>query len=306
MKNIVTKITSIIFICVLVFSGCSSQKNSDAASNTDSSNKKTLVVAASFYPMYIFALNVAKNIPNVKVIDMTKPTTGCLHDYSITTDDMKTLDGAQVFVTNGADMESFMDKVTEQMPNLKVIDSSTGIKLIKNKGDEGYNPHLWVSISNAIIQVKNIGDHLATLDPKNAQKYKTNTDVYIKKLEVERDKMHKTLDNVKNRNIVTFHEAFPYFAKEFKLNIVGVIEREPGSEPSAKELQETIEQLNKLKVKASLFAEPQYSTKVIETISQETGSKVYSLDPIVTGPMDADAYINIMDSNLKILKEALK
>ena len=256
--------------------------------------------------MYIFSLNVAKDIPNVKVIDMTKPTTGCLHDYSITTEDMKTLDGAQVFVTNGADMESFMDKVTEQMPNLKVIDSSTGIKLIKNKGDEGYNQHLWVSISNAIIQVKNIGDHLAILDPKNAKKYKTNTDLYVKKLEVEREKMHKSLDNVKSRNIVTFHEAFPYFAKEFNLNIVGVIEREPGSEPSAKELQETIEQLNKLKVKASLFAEPQYSTKAIETISKETGSKVYSLDPIVTGPMDADAYINIMDSNLKILKEALK
>ena len=137
MTNKITKITSIIFICVLVFSGCSSHKNSAEASKGVASNKETLTIAASFYPMYIFSLNVAKDIPNVKVIDMTKPTTGCLHDYSITTDDMKTLDGAQVFVTNGADMESFMDKVTEQMPNLKVIDSSTGIKLIKNKGDEG-------------------------------------------------------------------------------------------------------------------------------------------------------------------------
>ena len=117
--------------------------------------------------------------------------------------------------------------------------------------------------------------------------------------------MHKSLDNVKNRDIVTFHEAFPYFAKEFNLNIVGVVEREPGSEPSARELQETIEQVKKLKVKA-LFAEPQYPTKAIETISTETGSKVYTLDPVVTGPMDADAYINIMDSNLKILEEALK
>ena len=115
----------------------------------------------------------------------------------------------------------------------------------------------------------------------------------------------KSLDNVKNRDIVTFHEAFPYFAKEFNLNIVGVIEREPGSEPSAKELQETIEQVKKLKVKA-LFAEPQYPAKAAETIAKETGSKVYTLDPVVTGPMDADAYINIMDSNLKILEEALK
>ena len=305
MKSIGAKIASLILICVVVFSGCSSQKNSNQSSDSGDNNKKTLTVAASFYPMYIFSLNVAKDVPNVKVIDMTKPMTGCLHDYSITTDDMKTLDGAKVFVINGAGMESFMDKVTNQMPNLKVIDSSHGIQLIKSAGDEGDNPHLWVSISNAIIQVKNIGEQLAKLDPANAAKYKVNTDVYIKKLEAERVKMHKSLDNVKNRDIVTFHEAFPYFAKEFNLNIAGVIEREPGSEPSARELQETILKVKKLKVKA-LFAEPQYSAKAADTIAKETGSKVYTLDPVVSGPMDADAYINIMDSNLKVLKEALK
>ena len=304
MKNIVAKITSLILVCVVVLSGCTSQKNR-ASSSDNGANNKVMTVAASFYPMYIFALNVAKDVPNVKVISMTKPMTGCLHDYSLTTDDMKTLDGAQVFVTNGADMESFMDKVTEQMPKLKIIDSSIGIELIKSKGDEGDNPHLWVSISNAITQVKNIGGQLATLDPANAQKYKSNTDIYIKKLQVQRDKMHKSLDNVVNRDIVTFHEAFPYFAKEFNFNIVGVIEREPGSEPSAKDLQGTIEQVKKLKVKA-LFAEPQYPTKAVDTIATETASKVYTLDPIVTGPMDADAYINIMESNLKILEEALK
>ncbi|MBZ9634198.1 metal ABC transporter substrate-binding protein [Clostridium sp. FP1] len=305
MKNIRAKLTSLMIVSVMLFSGCTTQKNNEVSAGAGANNKKTLTVATSFYPMYIFSLNVAKDIPNVKVINMTKPTTGCLHDYSITTDDMKTLDASQVFVTNGADMESFMDKVTKQMPKLKVIDSSKGIKLIKGEGDEGYNPHLWVSISNGITQVKNIGEQLATIDPTNAQKYKENTDAYVVKLEAQRDKMHKSLDNIKNRDIVTFHEAFPYFAKEFNLNIVGVIEREPGSAPSAKELQETVEQVKKLKVKA-LFAEPQYPLKAVETIAKESGSKVYTLDPGVTGPMDADAYINIMNSNLKILEEALK
>jgi len=291
-------------VSVVLFSGCTSKKNNGASPDA-AINNKAVTIATSFYPMYIFSLNVAKDVPNVKVVNMTKPMTGCLHDYSITTDNLKTLDGAQMFVTNGADMESFMDKVTEQMPNLKIIDSSKGIELIKYEGDEGYNPHLWVSISNAITQVKNIGEQLSTADPSNAQKYKANTAAYILKLEAQRDKMHKSLDSVKNRDIVTFHEAFPYFAKEFNFNIVGIIEREPGSEPSAKDLQETIEQVKKLNVKA-LFAEPQYPTKAVETIARETGSKVYSLDPIVTGPMDADAYINIMDSNLKTLEEALK
>ena len=60
-----------------------------------------------------------------------------------------------------------------------------------------------------------------------------------------------------------------------------------------------------MNVKA-LFAEPQYPAKAAETIAKETGAKVYTLDPVVTGPMDADAYINIMESNLKTLQEALK
>ncbi|MDR3539526.1 MAG: metal ABC transporter substrate-binding protein [Desulfosporosinus sp.] len=306
------KVLCLIILSLLILSGCGTNKESQAtvsqasgASPVTNNTEKPITIAASFYPMYIFALNVAKDMPNVKVIDMTKPTTGCLHDYVVTPDDMKNLEGAQVFITNGAGMESFMDKVTSQMPNLKIIDSSKGIQLIKGAGDEGDNPHVWVSISNAIIQVGNIGDQLFLLDPANATKYKENTNAYIKKLEAERDKMHQALDGVKNRDIVTFHEAFPYFAKEFNLNIVGVIEREPGSEPSAKELAATIDKVNSLKVKA-LFAEPQYSTKAAETIAKETGAKVYSLDPVVTGPMDADAYINIMDSNLKSLQEALK
>jgi zinc transport system substrate-binding protein len=305
MKNIITKTITILLISVVLFSGCTSEKNSNASSGAASSDEEMMTIAASFYPMYIFTLNVAKDIPNVKVINLTKAATGGLHDYSITTNDMKTLDSAQVFVTNGADMESFMDKVTEQMPSLKVIESSKGIGLIKREGDGGDNPHVWVSISNAITQVKNIGEQLATLDPNNAEKYKVNTEIYIKKLEVQREKMHKSLDTIVNRDLVTFHDAFPYFAKEFNFNIVGVIEREPGSAPSARELRETVEQVKKLKVKA-LFAEPQYPAKSAETIATETGIKVYTLDPVVTGPMDADAYINIMDSNLKILEEALK
>ena len=285
-------------IGALIFSGCGKKV-------TEINQTKITTIATSFYPMYIFTLNVAKDIPNVKIINMTKPTTGCLHDYTVTPDDMKNLEGAQFIVVNGAGMESFMDKVVQQFPRLKTIEASKGIQLIKGQGDEGDNPHLWVSISNAIMQVKNIENQLSALDPENAVKYKTNTDVYIKKLEAQRDKMHQILDGVKRRDIITFHEAFPYFAKEFNINIAGVIEREPGSEPSPRELADTIKIVKELKVKA-LFAEPQYPAKAVDTIAKETGVKVYTLDPGVIGSMDADAYINIMEQNLKTLQEALK
>ena len=295
----------LLMIGALALSGCGTKTNDATQESASQSAVKTTTIAASFYPMYIFTLNVAKDIPDVKVIDMTKPTTGCLHDYTVTPDDMKNLEGAKYLIINGAGMESFMDKVVQQFPDLKVIESSKGIPLIKGDGDEGDNPHVWVSISNAMQQVRSIGDQLAALDSAHADQYKKNADTYVKKLEAEKEKMHKALDGIKNRDIVTFHEAFPYFAQEFKLNIAGVIEREPGSEPSPQELADAIAQVKALNVKA-LFAEPQYSAKAADTIAKESGAKVYTLDPAVTGPMEADAYINIMDSNLKTLTEALR
>jgi len=254
--------------------------------------------------MYIAAINIAKDVPGVKVINITEQTTGCLHDYQLKPDDLKTLSEAQILIINGAGMESFMGKVIEQQPNLKIVESSKGIPLIKGEGEEGDNPHVWVSISNAIQHAKNIGQQLAAIDPDHAAQYSANTTLYVDKLEALRVKMHQALDGAKKRDIITFHEAFPYFAREFNLNIIAVIEREPGSEPSAAELADTIETVKKSNIKA-LFAEPQYPAKAADTIARETGAKVFILDPVVTGPMEFDAYLKTMESNMKTLKEAL-
>lgn len=269
-----------------------------------STTSKTLTITTSFYPMYIATINIAKDVPGVKVINITQPTTGCLHDYQLKPDDLKILGEAQILIINGAGMESFMGKLFEQQPNLKIVDASKGIPLIKGDGNEEENPHVWVSISNAIQQVKNIGLQLAVIDPDHAAQYSANTTAYVDKLEAFRIKMHQALDGAKKRDIITFHEAFPYFAREFNLNIIAVIEREPGSAPSAAELADTIETVKKSKIKA-LFAEPQYPAKAAETIARETGAKVYILDPVVTGPMEPDAYLKTMESNMKTLVEAL-
>ncbi|MDD4238346.1 MAG: metal ABC transporter substrate-binding protein [Desulfotomaculaceae bacterium] len=266
---------------------------------------KPLTIVTSFYPIYLATINITKDVPDVTVINMTQPTTGCLHDYQFTPDDLKTLSEAQIFVTNGAGVESFMDKVVSQIPELKIVDASKSIPIIEGDGEEGANPHLWVSISNAIQQEKNIGQQLAALDPEHAAQYNTNAVTYAGKLEELRARMHQTLDGIEKRDIITFHESFPYFAREFNLNIAAVIEREPGSEPSAAELANTIEIIRGAGIKA-LFAEPQYPSRAAETIANETGANVFILDPVVSGPMEADAYLNIMEGNMKTLQEALK
>ncbi len=261
-------------------------------------------IMTSFYPMYIATLNVAKDVPGVEVLNLTQPQTGCLHDYQMTPDDMMHLSGANIFVVNGAGMEAFLDKVVAQLPALKIVNASAGIELIRGEGDEGDNPHIWVSVSLHMRQVENIAAQLAQADPAHAEQYQKNGAEYVARLDQLRKMMHVGLKDIQTRDIITFHEAFPYFAKEFNLNIAAVIEREPGSEPSAKELAETIEIVKKAKVKA-LFAEPQYPAKAAEAIARESGAKLYSLDPAVTGPMKAEAYVEIMEKNLAELRKAL-
>lgn len=287
--------------CMLLLAAC--QVNSHTAPEEQAKSDK-LTIVTSFYPVYLAAINVARDVPGVEVFNMTQPATGCLHDYQLKPGDLKMLGEAEVFIINGAGMESFLDKVVNQLPDLKIIDAGIGIPLIEGHGGEGGNPHLWVSIANAILQVKNIGRQLAALDPEHAAQYSANTNAYVDKLEALRARMHQTLDGAKERDIITFHEAFPYFAREFNLNVVSVIEREPGSEPNAAELADTIETIRKSKIKA-IFAEPQYPAKAAEAIARETEARVFILDPVVTGPLEIDAYLKIMEANLKTLEEAL-
>ena len=262
-------------------------------------------IVTSFYPMYVATLNIVKGIPGVELANLTRPMTGCLHDYQMTADDLKHLATASVFVVNGAGMECFLDKVVKQLPRLRIVRASDGIELIKGDGGEGDNPHVWVSVSLHIRQIENIASQLAEADPPHAKEYARNAAAYVARLEQLRATMHEGLKNLRSRDIITFHEAFPYFAREFGLRIAAVIEREPGSEPSAGEMAETIRIVRKAGVKA-LFAEPQYPAKAVQAIARETAARVFTLDPVVTGPMTEDAYVTLMSANLAELQRALR
>ncbi len=261
-------------------------------------------VVTSFYPLYIMALNITSGVDGVQVDNMAGQQTGCLHDYQLQSKDMKNIEQASVFVINGAGMESFMEKVTSQLPNLRVVNSSDGVTLLRDDNGEA-NPHIWVSITNYIKQVSNIAKGLAADDPENAAAYQKNAQEYTAKLSVLRDKMHEELSTITHKDIITFHEAFPYFAEEFGLHIARVVNREPDSQPSARELAETIKMIRGSGVKA-VFAEPQYPKSAANIVANESGASMYSLDPSVTGAIDKDAYLNAMENNLKVLKEALQ
>jgi zinc transport system substrate-binding protein len=155
------------------------------------------------------------------------------------------------------------------------------------------------------MQVKRLGMVMEEVDPDNAQAYRKNTDAYVVKLEKLGLDMYRALARFRGAKIITLHDAFPYFADEFGLNIVAVVERGPGGQPSAKELSEIITLIKKSGVKA-ILSDEDYPVPALETISQETGVPVYFINTAVNGPDDPDAYLDIMRKNTKTLQEALK
>ena len=287
-----------LIILTFALSGCGGEKKDDGK----------LKIVTSFYPIYLETMNVTRGVEGVEVVNMTPPQTGCLHDYQLTPEDMKLLETADIFVVNGLGMESFLDKVVEARPNLKIINASDTPSIVPiMEGDEP-NPHVWLSITYAMEQTKNISSKLCELDPEHIDAYRRHTLDYVDELTTLRDEIEISLATLPNKDIVTFHEAFPYLAKEFGLKIAAVIEREPGTEPTPQELAETIEKINSLPVKV-IFTEPQYSPKAAETIARETGAQIFELDPIVTGeskPENLLDYVDRMLNNTLTLIKALQ
>lgn len=280
--------------------------------NTQTIEDTKLNIITSFYPMYIATANIVDGVEDVTLECLASPEVGCLHDYQLTVNDMKKLEVADVFVINGGGMESFLDKAISVYPEIKIINASTDIleeHHEEHKHEEGHhheeNPHVWVSVSLYIEQIKNIVDDLKDIDPKNADKYEANAKLYIEKLTELKNEMHIKAETFNSKNIVTFHEAFEFFAEEFDLNIVAVIEREPGTSPSAKDLVEIVDTINELEVNA-IFVEPQYLKTAATTIANETKVNTYELDPVVSGTFEKDAYEKIMRKNIEVLEEALK
>lgn len=94
-----------------------------------------LLVVTSFYPVYIATLNVTDGVEDVQVQCLTRSTTGCVHDIQLTTQDMRLLEQADLFIINGAGMESYLDSIKERYPDLQIVDTSQGVQLLEASGE---------------------------------------------------------------------------------------------------------------------------------------------------------------------------
>ena len=264
-------------------------------------------VVTSFYPVWIFALNLCDGLEGVEVRNLAAPETGCLHDYQLSAGDMRALAQADVFLINGAEMESYLTHVFDALPDLPVVDASAGVKLLPSEtGETTHNPHIWLDAENAVVMVNNLAEGLMAAMPDRAEAIAANRDAYTARLTALDGELKETLAPVAGRKIVTFHEAFPYFAAAYGLEVAAVIAKEPGDALSPRELAELIGTVRDLDC-PPLFTEPQYADTAARTVADETGAGVWQLDPCVTGPADQvplTFYEDVMRRNAETLLQA--
>ncbi len=272
-------------------------------------------VVTSFYPIYLFTLNLTEGLEDVEVRNLAAPGTGCLHDYQLQTGDMKMLNRADVFLVNGAGMESYLSNVFAAFPKLPVVDASEGVELLAadlsgvavGESEELHNAHIWLDAGNAVKMVNNLAAGLMEALPAHAERIAANRDQYVARLNALDAELREGLADVKQRDIVTFHEAFPYFARAYGLHVAAVVNREPGDSLSPAALAELVRVVRDLGV-PPLFVEPQYEDLAAQTLARETGAAVYTLDPVTTGPdeeIPLSYYEDQMRENLRVLQTAL-
>lgn len=259
-------------------------------------------IVTSFYPMYIIAENLVDGANNVELENMADVNVGCLHDYTLKTEDIKKVEDAEIFISNGQGMENFISKLIEANQDMDVIDSSANIQDIILDGDET-NPHVWTSIDNYISQVQTIAEGLKQYDPENSSIYEENKKEYISKLNKLKSNFEDELEDLKNERAICLNEAFEYMGKELELQLTSIKTDHEESTMSAETLRNIINVANSENIKIIIIDKNDNRANA-ETIANETNAETYELNSGLTGSLDKDAYINAMKENIEILKSA--
>lgn len=289
-----------------------------ADQNTSPSTQEedgTLTILATTYPVYCFTKTIVDGMDGVEVKLMIDQQISCLHDYTLTVDDMRAIESADVIIINGAGLEEFMDDAlsTSSAP---VIDCSEGIELLPYAGHEDhdhgnetdsehYDPHIWMDPNRAIAMMENIARGLAAVDDtRTEEEYRNNLTAPIEAISTLRTDWKERFDALPadQKNLITFHDGFAYFADAFDLTILKSIEEEAGSEASAKEITEIVGLVNDNNI-PMIFVEENGSDATAKAIQRETGVEIGTLTMMMSD--NGMSYYDVLDYNLRTVYEGL-
>ena len=288
----------ILFALLVLLSGCAASPNID--------------IAATTLPVYDFTCRITSG-SGLTVERLVTEEVSCLHDYTLTVDQMQAIESAEVVVLSGAGLEEFLEDALDSAN--AVIDASENVPLLEgghhhHHEDEApaeeehhheHDPHIWLSPACAAMQAQNICRGLSQEYPEFAELFEENLALLLSDLQKLEDYGNTQLSDLSTREIITFHDGFAYLADAFGIEIVEAIEEESGAEASAKELIHLIEEV-RLHAISAIFVEANGSGSAASIIAAETGAELGTL----TMAMSGDDYFSAMYENIDSLKEALQ
>jgi len=227
------------------------------------------------------------------------------HTYEPPPGRVARLTEADLVIVNGLGLEAALqDVIKENTPSsTPIIELSQGLSVTND--DQSANPHLWLDVQNAIAYVERIRNALVEIDPAGADAYRANADSYLAELRALDAEVAAAIDSIPSdrRKLVTFHDAFPYLAQRYGLEVVGVVVASPGKEPSAKEVADLVEAIAAEDVPA-VFKEPQFNASILELAADDAGVEICTL---YSGALDkkVDTYVKLMRFDAKELARCL-
>ena len=239
------------------------------------------------------------------------------HTYSPKPSDLVAVRKARLLFEVGIGLEVWVSSLVKNAgsPSLRVVTTSKGIALLRDRPDhdgpahaaeenERGNPHVWMDPENASTMMRHITEALIQVDSAHATEYRANQASYLRKLDQLRKDLSDRITRLADRRFIAHHPAWPYFARRFGLQIVGTIQPQSGSEPSALHLHSLIAKIKKDRIKV-VVSEIQLSQKIPELLAKETGAHVVVLTTLPGGLPHTETYLDMLRYNVLQLANAL-
>jgi len=259
-----------------------------------------LTVAATIYPLYDIARNVAGNEAVVKVV---VPPGASPHLFEFSPNQLKDLQDVSAVFAIGHGLDDWVTQVTNVVPatRVSVVDSGIDLHTFENGTTD---PHYWLNFGNARRITENIANILIEMDPSHADAYRNNAKAYRQQLAEKERELKEALVPVQGIPILTFHDAWFYFAANFGLNIAGTFEPAAGEEPTPRYLAHLQQKIKSDHVRI-IFIEPQLSTAVLQSFANDNKISIAELDPL-GGVRGRTTYLDLMDFDANSILQALE
>jgi len=207
------------------------------------------------------------------------PKGGVVETFDPSPRDIAAISEADLVVMNGLGLDNWLERVVDSAaPDVPVVRLGEDLPGTEYIGEgSGTNPHLWLDVSNGVRYAERIRDALVTADPARADAFRVGGDAYVARLQELDGWVREEVATIppENRKLVSFHEAFPYFAQAYGLEVVGSVVGVPGQDPSAGEIAALVDAIRASGARA-VFTEAGFNPALAQSIATEAGVSVES------------------------------